>query len=104
MTAAIDGTARRLRCLLGLLGCPEETSCVLHSYWKRTRLEILDQLPGVTVENMHRHHDPGGERGLALRNLQGDHAMVGVAGPVRDCLRRDVRDKVPPSAPRPQAT
>jgi Rrf2 family protein len=68
VSAAIDGTAWRSRCLLGLLGCTDETPCVLHAYWKRTREELLDQLRGVTLEDMNRHQDPGVERCLALRS------------------------------------
>jgi Rrf2 family protein len=76
VSAAIDGTAWRSRCLLGLVGCTEETPCVLHAYWKKARTELLDQLRAVTLDDMHRHQDPGVERCLALRTPQGDHTMV----------------------------
>jgi Rrf2 family protein len=76
VSAAIDGTAWRSKCLLGLVGCTEETPCVLHAYWKKTRAELLDQLRGVTVEDMNRHQDPGVERCLALRALPGNSSLL----------------------------
>ncbi|HEX7553753.1 MAG TPA: Rrf2 family transcriptional regulator [Geothrix sp.] len=76
VSAAIDGTAWRSKCLLGLVGCTEETPCVLHAYWKRTREELLDQLRGVTVEDMNRHQDPGVERCLVLRALPGNSSLL----------------------------
>ena len=71
VSAAIDGTAWRSRCLLGLVGCTEATPCVLHAYWQRTREDLLDHLRGVTLEDMNRHQDPGVERCLALRPQPG---------------------------------
>jgi Rrf2 family transcriptional regulator, iron-sulfur cluster assembly transcription factor len=67
ISVAVDGTERRTRCLLGLEGCTEETPCVLHAYWQKTRQEVFDQLGQVTLEDMNRHHDPGVERCIALR-------------------------------------
>jgi Rrf2 family protein len=79
VSAAIDGTAWRSGCLLGLVGCTEETPCVLHAYWQRTREELLNQLRGVTLEDMKRHRDLGVERCLARRTAQGETAKVPVA-------------------------
>ncbi len=68
VSAAVDGTAWRSRCLLGLAGCTEATPCVLHSSWQQTREDILDRLRGVTVADMARHHDPGVAACIALRS------------------------------------
>ena len=81
VSAAMDGTAWRSGCLLGLVGCTEETPCVLHAYWQRTRDELLDQLRGATLEDMNRHHDPGVERCIALRQQLGQLSLAGVAEP-----------------------
>lgn len=81
VSAAMDGTAWRSGCLLGLLGCTEETPCVLHAYWKKTRAELLDQLRGVSLEDLKRHQDLGVERCLVVRAAQGNLPLVGVAGP-----------------------
>jgi Rrf2 family protein len=70
VSAAVDGTEWRSRCLLGLLGCTDETPCVLHTYWQKTRKEIFEQLASVTLEDMNRHRDPGVERCIALRSRQ----------------------------------
>ncbi len=69
LSVAIDGTAWRNRCLLGLLGCSEETPCVLHEYWGGMRTDILTRLSQVTLADMDRHHDPGVERCRARRKV-----------------------------------
>ncbi len=69
LSVAIDGTAWRNRCLLGLLGCSEETPCVLHEYWGTMRGDILMRLSQVTLADMHRHHDPGVERCQARQKV-----------------------------------
>jgi Rrf2 family protein len=71
VSAAVENDGWRSKCLLGLLGCTEETPCVLHAYWKKTRQEILDKLRQVTLEDMARHQDPGVERCIAFRLSQG---------------------------------
>lgn len=62
LSAAIDGTAWRERCMLGLLGCSHETPCVLHDYWRATQEEILVRLRRVTLADMATHHDQGVEQ------------------------------------------
>jgi len=69
LSVAIDGTAWRNRCLLGLLGCTEETPCVLHEYWGTMRGDILTRLSQVTLADMDRHHDPGVERCRARQKV-----------------------------------
>ena len=69
LSVAIDGTAWRNRCLLGLLGCSEETPCVLHEYWGSMRGDILTRLSQVTLADMDRHHDPGVERCRARQKV-----------------------------------
>ena len=76
LSVAIDGTAWRNRCLLGLLGCSEETPCVLHEYWGGMRADILARLSQVTLADMARHHDPGVERCRA----RGKVAEAGAVG------------------------
>jgi len=73
LSVAIDGTAWRQRCLLGLMGCSHETPCVLHDYWGEMREDILARLKGVTLADMDRHHDSGVERCRAERKLSPVH-------------------------------
>ena len=68
LSIAIDGSTWQKRCLLGLLGCNEETPCVLHEYWGGMREDILSRLRGVSLADMERHRDPGVERCRAQRN------------------------------------
>ncbi len=65
LSAAIDGTAWRERCMLGLLGCSHETPCVLHEYWTATQADILGRLRAVTLADMANHPDQGVARCLA---------------------------------------
>lgn len=69
LSEAIDGTAWRTRCLLGLLGCTEETPCALHAYWGAMRADILAHLSQVTLADMAQHRDPGVERCRARRKV-----------------------------------
>ncbi len=100
VSAAMDGTAWRSGCLLGLLGCTEETPCVLHAYWKKTRAELLNQLRGVSLVDMKRHQDLGVERCLAVRAAQGVQPLAGVAGPGQRPLPSPCPEARPPRSSR----
>jgi Rrf2 family protein len=62
LSIAIDGVAWQSRCLMGLLGCTDENPCVLHDFWKATLAQILARLRAVTLQDLHRHKDPGVDR------------------------------------------
>lgn len=72
LSAAIDGVAWQSRCLMGLLGCSDETPCALHDFWKDTLGAILARLRSVTLLDLHQHHDPGVER------FRAEHGMAPV--------------------------
>jgi Rrf2 family protein len=76
LSEAIDGVAWRKRCLLGLLGCTDETPCVLHDYWQETLQQILTRLNGVTLADLARHRDPGVER------FRTEHGMTNLPIPL----------------------
>lgn len=69
LSEVIDGVAWRNRCLLGLLGCTDETPCVLHDFWQQTLEQILGRLRSVTLADLSRHRDPGVERFRAEHGL-----------------------------------
>lgn len=69
LSEVIDGVAWRNRCLLGLLGCTDETPCVLHGFWQQTLEQILGRLRSVTLADLARHRDPGVERFRAEHGL-----------------------------------
>lgn len=62
LSEAIDGVAWRKRCLMGLMGCTDETPCVLHGFWKETLDQILGRLRSVTLADLSGLHDPGVDR------------------------------------------
>jgi Rrf2 family protein len=62
LSEAIDGVAWRKRCLMGLMGCKEESPCVLHAFWQETLNQILVRLRAVTLADLARTHDPGVDR------------------------------------------
>ena len=72
LSIAIDGVAWQSRCLMGLLGCSDETPCALHDFWKETLSTILARLRSVTLLDLHQHHDPGVER------FRAEHGMAPV--------------------------
>jgi len=83
LSEAIDGSAWRKRCLMGLLGCTPETPCVLHDFWEETLAQILARLRAVTLADLGKHHDPGVERFRAshgLANLPGHEPERELAG------------------------
>lgn len=73
LSIAVDGVAWQSRCLMGLLGCTDQTPCVLHEFWKETLGQILARLRAVTLVDLHRHRDLGVER------FRAEHGMAPVA-------------------------
>jgi Rrf2 family protein len=69
LSVAIDGVAWQSRCLMGLLGCSDETPCALHDFWTETLQTILARLRSVTLLDLHQHHDPGVERFRAEHDM-----------------------------------
>lgn len=69
LSEAIDGTAWRKRCLLGLLGCSDATPCVLHGFWQETLEQILARLRSVTLADLASSPDPGVEHFRAQHHL-----------------------------------
>lgn len=69
LSEAIDGTAWRKRCLLGLLGCSDATPCVLHGFWQETLEQVLARLRSVTLADLANSPDPGVERFRAQHGL-----------------------------------
>jgi Rrf2 family protein len=75
LSEAIDGTAWRKRCLMGLLGCSDAAPCALHDFWHETMEQILERLRSVTLADMARHHDPG------VESFREHHGMPNVVEP-----------------------
>jgi Rrf2 family protein len=69
LSEAIDGVAWRKRCLMGLLGCSDDSPCVLHEFWHETLDQILARLRSVTLADLAQNHDPGVERFRANHGL-----------------------------------
>lgn len=69
LSDAIDGSAWRNRCLMGLLGCSDHTPCVLHEFWHTTLDQIMARLRSVTLADLAQNHDPGVESFRATHGL-----------------------------------
>ena len=69
LSDAIDGSAWKSRCLMGLLGCSEATPCVLHDFWHSTLEQIMAKLRSVTLADLALNHDPGVEHFRATHGL-----------------------------------
>ena len=69
LSDAIDGSAWRNRCLMGLLGCSDHSPCVLHEFWHTTLDQIMARLRSVTLADLAQNHDPGVERFRATHGL-----------------------------------
>ena len=69
LSDAIDGTAWRKRCLMGLLGCSSGNHCVLHDFWHENLDLILSKLRSVSLADLEQNHDPGVERFRANHGL-----------------------------------
>ncbi len=85
LSDAIDGSAWKSRCLMGLLGCSDATPCVLHDFWQETLKQIMARLRSVTLADLAPNHDPGVEHFRATHGLvnephaadrQCEHAVV----------------------------
>ncbi len=72
LSVAIDGTAWRKRCLMGLLGCSDHSPCVLHEFWHTTLDQIMARLRSVTLADLAQSHDPGVERFRATHGLMNE--------------------------------
>jgi len=68
LSEAIDGTAWRSRCLMGLMGCSPASPCVLHDFWEETLGAITEKLRSVTLADLAQNPDPGVE---GFRSSQG---------------------------------
>jgi Rrf2 family protein len=75
LSDAIDGSAWRHRCLMGLLGCTEEAPCVLHGFWQETLQLVLARLRSVTLADLSQNHDPGVARFRASHGLAAPGAI-----------------------------
>lgn len=69
LSEAIDGVAWRKRCLMGLMGCSDETPCVLHTFWLETLDQVLTRLRSVSLADLDRLYDPGVDR------FRADHGL-----------------------------
>ncbi len=49
---AIDGTKIFEECLLGFIGCTQNTPCPLHCNWKHVREDIIELLSNQSLEDM----------------------------------------------------
>jgi Rrf2 family protein len=86
LSEAIDGVAWQKRCLMGLMGCSEETPCVLHDFWHETLAQILARLRSVSLADLARHHDPGVE---AFREHHGMANLVEPAPVERELVTHE---------------
>jgi Rrf2 family protein len=73
LSEAIDGVAWRKRCLMGLLGCTDDTPCMLHGFWQETLEQILGRLRAVTLAELARHHDDP-----AVERFRASHGFLSV--------------------------
>lgn len=49
---AVEGTAWRARCLLGLETCTDERACPTHEFWKQERARIYECLARISLKDV----------------------------------------------------